>query len=518
MKAEILEILNNGTPSQKRALFQFDFGTDPELILKKFTYWSKWFFPKYFKSKDAPFHKDIDKGNIQVYLHGGQFLNIAFRGSAKTTRTKLFIAFAITNDTSHFRRFYKVLSKDLGNAKQSTTDVYNMLITPRVKVVYPEVFEKTEAKREETMGSFTTATGIKMTADSIGTGQRGDIQDESRPDFLWFDDIETRLTLMSAVDTFKIWQNMDEAYTGLSKDGGAVYTANYLSERGNVHKLVGRVENKLIVPIIKDGIPTWDRYSAEDIEQIKKEVEDFEGDYLCQPSASQDIYFNRSSLDRMEAVTPLREVGGFKVFYDYRPDHAYAIGADVAGGVGLDSSTSVLLDFSTVPARVTGTYHSNTILPEAFGYALYDQANQYGGCLVAPENNKYDQVILVLKQLGAKLFSSQHKVTRIGYKPPSTYGWTTNSLTKTQMLSSLNKAIEDGLIDLSDPDLIEECKSYSRNDLIDTEPDIRMTTRHFDLVIALAIAWQMKDRAVAKPPLEPIDSIWETEEENNPAI
>ena len=35
----------------------------------------------------------------------------------------------------------------------------------------------------------------------------------------------------------------------------------------------------------------------------------------------------------------------------------------------------------------------------------------------------------------------------------------------------------------------------TRNDLIDVERDPRLTTRHFDLLIAAAIAWQMKDYA-----------------------
>ena len=40
--------------------------------------------------------------------------------------------------------------------------------------------------------------------------------------------------------------------------------------------------------------------------------------------------------------------------------------------------------------------------------------------------------------------------------------------------------------------------SYTRNDLIDDERDPRLTTRHFDLLIAVAIAWQTKDYAQVK--------------------
>ena len=66
------------------------------------------------------------------------------------------------------------------------------------------------------------------------------------------------------------------------------------------------------------------------------------------------------------------------------------------------------------------------------------------------------------------------------------------------MLFALAKAIEDGLLLLNDKALIDEAKSYTRNDLIDDERDPRLTTRHFDLLIAVAIAWQTKDYAQVK--------------------
>jgi hypothetical protein len=120
-------------------------------------------------------------------------------------------------------------------------------VKPRVKALYPEVFVKDTLKREETMSSFTTGTGVKLRAGTVGMPQRGDIQDENRPDLVIFDDIEDRLSLMSAVMTHKIWQNIDEAITGLSKSGGAIYCCNYVSEAGNVHKLVQKIKNKMII-------------------------------------------------------------------------------------------------------------------------------------------------------------------------------------------------------------------------------------------------------------------------------
>ena len=150
----ILDVLNGENEAKIKAVFLFNKDDDIDLVRKKFLYWTRYFFLQFFENPDAPFHKEIDKKNIGVYLNGGSFLNIGFRNSAKTTRTKLFTAFAIANDESKHRKYIKVLSKDLKNAKQITTDVYNLLISKRVKALYPEIFEKTETKREETMASL----------------------------------------------------------------------------------------------------------------------------------------------------------------------------------------------------------------------------------------------------------------------------------------------------------------------------------------------------------------------------
>lgn len=502
---KIQEILDSNDLALQKALFQFDSSDSDEAVLLKFNLWGRHFFFQYFKVADAPFHKQIDENNLKIYRGKLKaFVDLAFRGASKTTRTKLFLAFCIANDIERTKRYIKILSHDTVNCRQFTTDVYNMLIDPRVKRMYAEIFEKTDTKREETMGSFTTATGIKMLSDTVGSSQRGAIQEDSRPDIIIFDDFETRETLRSAVKTRAIWDNMQEAKDGLAYNGGCIYLGNYVSEMGNVHRLVegsDKAKEVLIIPIIKDGELTWPaRYSMEDVEYLRKGADDFEGEYLCQPSASMDIYFDREALDKMEVRQILKDIAGFKILKEYNPSHRYALGADVAGGVGLDSSASVIIDFDTIPAHVVGVYHSNTIQPEAFGDEIADESFRFGECIVAPENNKFDQAVLKAKQRGANMYKSGGSEIKAGYRPQLTYGWNTNSLTKSKMFSAFKRAIEDGLISLNYKPLIDEAKSYSRNDLIDREEDARLTTRHFDLLTAACIAWQMRNHAEARKP------------------
>lgn len=508
---KIEEILDTGTLKDKRSLFSFNLSDTNKEVLLKFQLWSKYFYIKFFQVKDALFHKEIDQYNLECYRANiKSFTNLTFRGGAKTTRTKLFKAFCICNDLDKSRRYIKILSYDSTNCKQFVTDIYNLLIQPRVRQMYPEVFEKTDTKREETMSSFTTSTGVKVLADTVGSSQRGSIQEESRPDLIVFDDFETRETLRSAIKTKTIWDNMQEAKDGLSTDGACIYLGNYISEMGNVHRLVLKesdVDKVLIIPIIKDGEPTWiEKYTMEDINYLRKSADDFEGEYLCKPELSQDLYFDRERLNAMEIRQPVEEIAGFKIYRKYIPNHRYAGGHDVAGGVGLDSSASVFIDFSTVPAQVVATYHSNTIEPEAFGDEIADEAKHFGKCVCAIENNRFDQTVLKAKQLDVNLYKTvKGKTLDTIYQPNKRfiYGWNTNSLTKSNMLSELKMALNSGLLVLNDKDLIQEAKSYTRNDLIDKEEDARLTTRHFDLLMSCAIAFQMKDVAEANEMFDP---------------
>lgn len=511
---QLKDILQSNNPKLLRGLFQFSLDESDAAILLKFNLWARYFRPHHFDSEDAPLHADINASNLHAYRGDiDAFVNAAFRGAGKDVKTKDFIAFVILNDKNHYRRYFKILSEDSSNSTQSVTDIYNTLVDQRIMRVYPDTFVKTsdKSKLAETMSDFMTATGIKVTADSVGSSQRGDVQDASRPDFIWYNDFESRVTLRSAVKSRAIWDNMEEARTGMQKGGACVYTCNYISEMGNVHRLITEKlstrKRILITPIGQKGsdgrwISNWARYTHEEIVAMEEQDDDFEGERLCKPSAAKDVYFDRERLDAMPVLAPLKEINGFKIFRTYIANHRYADAHDVAGGVGLDSSTSVFMDFDTAPCQVVATYKNNLIKPDIFGDEIYRQGEYFGWPLCAPEKNNHGHATIArLRQLNVDLYTTEGKRTSILMPDAKEYGWLTTTISKLTMLAGFQHAVEHGLVELNDPDLIAEAKAFSRNDLMDKPVDPRLIanlTRHFDLLMAAAICWQMRDRAYPK--------------------
>jgi hypothetical protein len=185
------------------------------------------------------------------------------------------------------------------------------------------------------------------------------------------------------------------------------------------------------------------------------------------------------------------KVGDWKVFAPYNPKHRYAIGADVSEGVGLDSSTACLLDLTL--GETAAEYASNVIEPDIFAHELNNFANKYGGCLIGVERNACGlTTVTKLNELGAQQCSEQEKES--GHdKGTRKLGWRTTAKSKPLMLFDLKDAFLEKDIKLISEVMYKEVKTYNPEDLRQTRFDPEQT-RHWDRVMALAIAWQMRDR------------------------
>lgn len=292
-KEEIKSIIEGNDNKAKINLFSFDKDNDVESVYRKYVLYSRSQFPRYFQSSSAPFHKEMILNSIKSYRKDQNFLNLAFRGASKTSPLKVFVSFILLNDIDHTRKYIKILTKDLTNSVQFVTDVYNLLV--EVEPIYGDVFEKEgKTKLEEQQGKFTMKSKVKITAGTVGKTQRGHAQDAYRPDWIIFDDIEDRDSISSAVITQKIIDKVDEAIQGLSVDGNYVVLGNYISDIGVIENIRKKNVVEMITPIVdKDGIPTWDRYTLDKIENIKKDAEDWYGEYLCDPISGNNREFKK---------------------------------------------------------------------------------------------------------------------------------------------------------------------------------------------------------------------------------
>jgi len=278
----IKRIILEGTPAEKREIYDFTLEDSNEKILKRFKLFARGNYPRYFPDRSAPFHDSMVMDYIRSYRGECNGIEIAFRGSAKTSLLKLFVGYVLVADKSEHRKYIKLLSKDFKNARQFVTDVYNNIL--EVEPVYGDVFEKDgDKKREETMSSFTLQSGRKLTAGTVGQTQRGHLQDAFRPDWICFEDIEDRESISSIVITESIINRCDEAIQGLSFDGSYQVNANYISDAGTVQWFLNKPKiNSRITPIVDAvGVATWERYTDDRIEKIKAETDDWAGEYLC---------------------------------------------------------------------------------------------------------------------------------------------------------------------------------------------------------------------------------------------
>ena len=498
------DVLENGSNADRQTLFAITEKTTPIEVHFKFELFAQIFYSEYFSSDMAPFHDDFIDHLIASYFGHIRYVNLGFRGCGKTSYTKLFLAYVLLNDRTHRRKYMKVLTRNLPNAKQMVTDIYNMML--EVKSVYGDPFlkEKSKVKREETMGSFTTTAAHgsrKLLAGTIGITQRGHLQGAFRPDWIVFDDVEDRESISSLALTEATIMRIDEAIAGLSADGSWMVNGNYISEEGVIQWFLnktGVVVDKIAI-MDENGEPTWgSRYDKEKIELLKVDAEDFYGEYMCDPSRTDTTFFDRSRVDNdmQTASQAHRESAGVRYWGDYVPHHSYGMGADTSEGIGLDANTFALFDFGTHKEDIgmlVATYFNNRIPPDLFGHELVRVGAEFGNCIIAPESNNTGHATLSTMRGYPHIYSQRDEVSGRQVRQTEKLGWRTTRKTKPLMFFEFRKDYNDGLIRIHDKNVLKEMRAFTTMDLSDTKHGL--VTRHFDLLLAVCIAWQMRKYA-----------------------
>jgi len=507
---------------------------------QEFMYFCAYYFTDFFKYKTPDFHFE---GYDDLKFENSKYLIwMWFREAAKTSIIKMFITYCVVMKK---KRYILYDCYDKANSERHLYDIATWLQTnKRLISDYGQLFYEPPSKdgerssKKKSISEFITANRVKIEAVSTQESVRGRIYDDARPDLIIFDDFENEITKNSYAVTDKIMRTMGEAITGLSGHAQIIFLCNYISEIGSVQTLLNAAQSDPSykvrrVDVVQKGQIMWpDKYEHSDIQAMaknmlildpeKKKVSLeakkrtlnklqsglYEQEMLNQPIVKGSRVYSYDNLKKrieLDVAMPTEVVGDWKVWGEYNPSHAYAIGGDVGGGVGRDSCAAVLIDFTCVPrAKVVAVYANNRIDPTLFAYELKNMGNRFGACLVAPEvNNMGHATVAKLKEIYKNIYYREDPVDRVNptmalleYKPKK-YGWETNGHTKGQLIFELKQALDDNLIDIPSLGLLNELLSYSQADL-EEHGAVEGMTRHFDLLMALAIAWRMRNSTFAR--------------------
>lgn len=521
------------------------------LCEQEFALFAMYYFAEYFTYAIPGFQWLMYKALNEFVRGKFKFLLwIMFRESAKTTIAKIFVVYCIVYRK---KRFINWDAYDKGNAEAALFDIATWLQTnKRINADFGQLFyerNERDQARYATMkriSEFVTVNRVKVKAYSTQESTRGRIYDKWRPDLYVLEDFETSKTIKSVAVTQKVVEHIDELKSGLSPDGQVLFLCNLISDSGSVALLVNEAEEnpmawrKHLVSVEdpKTGEIAWkDKYvrtieEAEKInatrsrkervvslEQLKKDLNAggrkvYEAEMMNDPEASGELFFGRERINEniIEATKHkhIKDIGGLTVWEEFRARNRYAFGADTAKGVGRDSCASVGMRFpliDTEKSSVIATYASSTIAPDLFGDEMASHGNLFGQCLLAPElNNTGYATVTRLKAI-----YPVHRIYRrvesdqLGKKITKDLGWEARPGAVESIYYNFRSAYDNGEVEIWCPRLLAEMRIFTRRDLESTvrrieQPDgAAMVTKHFDLLRAACICWEMRTHATASP-------------------
>lgn len=178
----------------------------------------------------------------------------------------------------------------------------------------------------------------------------------------------------------------------------------------------------------------------------------------------------------------------YKQFRKLDNDEILVIGADPSEGGDPCAAIAVSRKYIDVPVVFSVQMESSQ-----FGYELdklgryiKQQTDQYP--MIAVEKNVGAATIARLIDLNYPSLFKMRDFTKGDDKESTSFGWVTSVSTRPKMLDDLAMAVRQQAIKIYDEPTINELYSFIRNDR--GKPEARSGC-HDDLVMALAIAWQL---------------------------
>lgn len=167
-------------------------------------------------------------------------------------------------------------------------------------------------------------------------------------------------------------------------------------------------------------------------------------------------------------------------------DSNYVIAADVALGVGQDSSAAVVLDKDY---RVVALFRDNRIDPSLYGEFLFYLGRYYNNALLCVESNSMGIATLQrLEQMKYVNLYRQTKIANVSNESGERLGFRTTSSSKPAIISNLKSIIVDEAVRIPSPIMIQELKDYVSTDTGKTQA---APSCYDDTVMALAMGCEV---------------------------
>ena len=242
--------------------------------------WFRYYFPNYYSSEPAPFHKAATK---RVMSNNRWYEVRAWsRELAKSTRTMMeVVKLALTGQV------HNVLL--VSNSKDNA----DRLITPyQLTLEYNRRITNDYGKQAKLgaweMGEFTTNSGVSFRAIGAGQSPRGTRNEAVRPDCILIDDIDTDEECRNPDRIKTKWQWIEEALIptiSISGNYRIIFCGNIIAKDCCIARAIKMADHVDIVNIRDDqGRSTWpQKNSEEDIDRILS---------LLSTAAIQKEYYN----------------------------------------------------------------------------------------------------------------------------------------------------------------------------------------------------------------------------------
>lgn len=323
------------------------------------------------------------------------------RGFAKTLVIKLLILYALifTN-----KKFILVLCENEDKGKSILADVASMLSEPNIVATFGDW--KTGKDQDTLIKKKFGYRGkdIVIKVAGAGTGIRGISENNLRPDFMIFDDIQSREDSESEVlsKQLETWMT-GTAMKAKSPEGCTfLFVANMYPTKGSLLRKLKKNPNwiKFIVGgILSDGTSLW-----EELQPIKQLLREFQNDLAAgQPQ----IFYSEVLNDENASVNSAFDISAIPP-YSYQEEELYT-GAYIIIDPSNDKNTSdsvaiggfIIIDGRPVCRKLLEAKLSpGDTIREALKMAL-----QIGASLIAIESNAYQYSLkywteTVFQQLG----------------------------------------------------------------------------------------------------------------------